>query len=342
MKLRNFNLTIIGSFFFAVNIFCAVDSNANTNTNSNKIEFSDKADYHAPIGVMRDHLHKKGELMTSYRYSYMKMRGLRNGDDKISDSTAQVNNMVVGKEMTMEMHMLGAMYGVTDKLTVAVMGNIVVKDMDHSHRSNGKFNREVENFGDTKIHALHGFYNKKNHQVQLNLGLSLPTGNINKKYNGARLPYAMQIGSGSYEFLPGLSLSGRADGFSYGGQVNGIFRLDGNENGYKLGDEYNITTWIATNLNENFSISSRLDYNKNEAVEGKDSSLNIAMTPLADPSLQDRQKLDLLFGMNFVVSSGLFSDNKLAVEFGRTIYQRIAGPNLDNDYKITAGWQKVF
>ena len=314
-----------------VNLLFTVNSNA-----------SDKPDHHAPIGVMRDHVHKKGEIMTSYRYSYMKMKGLRDKNGKISNAQAHQNYMVLGKEMTMEMHMIGAMYGVTDKLTLSAMGNIMVKNMDHSHKMAADFNREVEDFGDSKIHALYEFVNDGNYRAQLNLGLSLPTGNINKKYNGARLPYGMQIGSGSYEFLPGLSLSGEGDGFSYGMQINGVFRLDGNENGYKLGDEYNITSWIAKNLNENLSISSRLDYNKNEAVEGKDSSLNIAMTPLADPSLQDREKLDLLFGVNFIVSRGVLSGNRIALEFGRTIYQKIAGPNLGNDYKFVIGWQKSF
>ena len=32
-----------------------------------------RADSHAPIGVMGDHMHKKGKFMTSYRYMYMDM-----------------------------------------------------------------------------------------------------------------------------------------------------------------------------------------------------------------------------------------------------------------------------
>src|SRR6056297_729110 len=43
-----------------------------------------RADGHAPIGVMGDHRHKTGEVMLSYRYMFMDMRGNRTGDDSIS------------------------------------------------------------------------------------------------------------------------------------------------------------------------------------------------------------------------------------------------------------------
>jgi len=316
------------------------------NSYSHDYKTSLRPDDHAPIGVMRDHVHKKGEFMTSYRFSYMKMKGLRNGDDKVTTADALNSYMVAPTEMTMKMHMLGAMYGITNQLSLSAMGSFVEKDMYHIHRMTGEFNREIDDIGDTKINALYEFYNKDANRFQFNLGLSLPTGNIDKKYNGTRLPYPMQIGSGSYELLPGISYSGRQDSFSYGGQINGTFRLDTNDNGYKLGDQYNITAWVARKLNNAFSASSRLDYNKNEAIEGRDSSLdmmvNMNMSPTAKTSLQDKERLDLLFGVNFLMPKGFLEGNRLAVEFGAPIYQRIDGPMLETDYKITIGWQNTF
>ena len=77
----------------------------------------------------------------------------------------------------------------------------------------------------------------------------------------------MQIGSGSYEFLPGISYSSNYNQFYYGGQINNIFRLNNNKHNYKLGDHYNITSWIGKKINRNFSLSARLNYNKNESIE---------------------------------------------------------------------------
>ena len=48
--------------------------------------FGSQAIGHAPIGVMADHMHKKGESMISLRASYMKMRGNSLDGNSISDS----------------------------------------------------------------------------------------------------------------------------------------------------------------------------------------------------------------------------------------------------------------
>lgn len=302
-----------------------------------------QAIYHAPIGVIRDHIHKKGELMTSYRFSYMQMKGLRNGDDKISNPTALNQHPNIPTKMTMQMHMFGAMYGLTDQFTISAMGGFMTKDMDHLNKNTGYFNREVEGISDSKINLLYQFYNKNSNRAQFNIGLSLPTGDIDKKQpNGTtRLPYPMQIGSGSYELLPGISYSNDKKIFSFGGQINGVFRLESNKHNYKLGDSYNITTWIAKSLNNSFSISSRLDYNKYEAIEGRDGGLNTNVIATADPAFQERESLDLLIGANFLMKKGFLEGNRLAIEFGIPIYQNIAGPMLETDYKFVIGWQKL-
>ena len=79
-----------------------------------------RSDGHAPIGVMGDHLHKKGEWMLSYRYMHMDMDGNRIGTRNVSPQTiaTTVPNRfsppptlrVVPLWMTMDMHMFGAMH----------------------------------------------------------------------------------------------------------------------------------------------------------------------------------------------------------------------------------------
>ena len=327
MKLK----TVLTSFY--ISIF-SISSYANSNH---------KVDGHAPIGVARDHIHKKGEIMGSYRISYAKMKGLRENDDDITISDVLNDYNMSPTEMTMKMHMAGLMYGITDNFTISAMGSFIEKDMDLINRMNAQSERKVDGIGDSQINLSYGYFAQDYGRSQLNLALSLPTGSINQKYDGARLAYPIQVGSGSYELRPGISYSGYKDNlFSYGGQLNAIFRLDSNDNGYKLGDSYNATSWIAKKLNDFFSISTRLDYNKNEAIEGSDSTLTPNMMPGADTSIQDKERLDLLFGVNFMMHHGFFQGNRLAIEFGKPIYQRMGGPLLKNDYKLTIGWQNTF
>ena len=282
--------------------------------------------------------------MTSYRFSYMKMKGLQSGNNKVTTGDSLNLYPNTPTKMTMRMHMPGVMYGVTDNFTVAGMASFVEKDMDHIHRVSGKFNRETDGIGDSKINGLYQFYNDGTNRAQFNLGISLPTGSINKKQpnQASRLPYPMQIGSGSYELLPGLSFTQNNGDYSFGAQVNAVFRLDSNKYGYKLGDSYNLTSWVAKEVSDSVSLSSRLDYHKNEAVEGVDTSLNPNMIATANGNLQDRERLDLLFGVNYVFSGGYLAGNRLAVEFGAPVYQRVAGPILGVDYRVVVGWQKGF
>ena len=60
-----------------------------------------RADAHAPIGVMGDHLHPKGGLMISYRHMNMFMDGNRDGSNLIDDSEVYNDYMVAPQEMGM-------------------------------------------------------------------------------------------------------------------------------------------------------------------------------------------------------------------------------------------------
>ena len=102
------------------------------------VKHAPRADAHIPIGVMGDHRHHEGELMLSYRYMQMQMEGNLIGEDSVSPDTiaTTVPNRFFGRpmqpptlrivptEMSMEMHMLSAMFGVTD--TVTLMGMVPI------------------------------------------------------------------------------------------------------------------------------------------------------------------------------------------------------------------------
>lgn len=75
---------------------------------------------------MADHTHHAGGWMLSYRYMHMSMDGINASDMEAS----MAGYSVVPTEMTMDMHMLGAMYAPSDKLTLMLMTNYVLKDMD--------------------------------------------------------------------------------------------------------------------------------------------------------------------------------------------------------------------
>ena len=82
---------------------------------------AERPDSHAPIGVMGDHTHNKGELMFAYRYMRMFMDGNRDGTNNVSASNVLSSYVVTPLQMTTQMHMFGFMYGLNQTATLTAM-----------------------------------------------------------------------------------------------------------------------------------------------------------------------------------------------------------------------------
>ncbi|MGI9535053.1 MAG: transporter, partial [Thermodesulfobacteriota bacterium] len=305
-------------------------------------DYKFRADDHAPIGVMGEHTHKQGEVMFSYRYMFMKMEGLRDGTDSLSTGDVLEQFMVTPTDMDVQMHMFGAMYAVTNKLTMMGMIPYIKKSMNHLTRMGGRFKTESEGFGDFKLTGLYKILDwGNNNNVILNFGLSFPTGSIDEKDAtpmgpNQQLPYPMQLGSGTWDLLPGITYNGRINNLNWGGQAIGVVRLGENDRDYTLGDRLNLTAWTAYNLNYWLSGSFRLDWGFWGNIDGADPDLNPVIVPTADPDLQGGNRLDALFGINFVNQLGpkWLKGQRLAAEFGFPLYQDLDGPQLETDWVL--------
>jgi len=332
-----------------------------------------RADGHAPIGVMGEHMHHKGEWMLSYRYMYMGMEGNRIGTENVSPDTivTTVPNRffglpmqpptlrIVPLRMTMEMHMLGAMYAPTDKLTLMVMANYMDKEMRHvtyqgamGTTVRGHFTTQSEGLGDTRLTALYRLYEDARHNhVHLNLGLSLPTGSVTERgtvltpmntRSSVRLPYAMQLGTGTFDLLPGLTYTGRTGALSWGAQYCAEIRLqDENDEGYAWGDKHTVTGWLAYEWAPWISTSLRLDAMTQARIDGIDPSI-MGPVQTANPDFYGGERVAAYFGVNLAGQRGAVRGHRLALEVGAPIFQNLNGPQLETDWTLTVGWQKAF
>jgi len=302
-------------------------------------EFTDRPDGHAPIGVMGDHTHETGEWMVSYRFRSMLMDGNRDGTSEISTEEVLADYMVAPLDMQMSMHMFGVMHAPSDQLTLMAMLPYMSVEMDHETRNGTKFTTEGDGIGDVKIGGLYKIADNGNSSVHLNAGVSLPTGDIDitddTPAGRNRLPYPMQIGSGTYDLLPGITYSGYADWGSWGAQADATVRLGENDNDYTLGNKYGGTAWVAKTLGSKVSTSLRLRYETTEDIDGADPTLNARMIPTADPELRGGERLDAAVGINVLVGSG----HRFAIEYQIPVEQDLDGPQLETQQALTAGWQ---
>ncbi|MEO1136368.1 MAG: transporter [Pseudomonadota bacterium] len=330
---------------------------------------------HAPIGVMGDHMHKKGEVMFSYRFMRMNMEGSRIGTDGVTpdEIVTTVPNRFFGSpmqpptlrvvplEMTMDMHMVGAMYAPTDWLTLMAMGTLVDNGMDHVTYQGamgttvlGEFRTGSFGFGDTKVAGLVRLMNRDvgsvRHHAHLNAGLSLPTGSITETDQiltpmGAtptpRLPYPMQLGSGTFDFQPGVTYTGSGEQFSWGAQYLATFRAGTNDEGYSLGDKHEATAWAQWGPAPWFAFSGRLAFRAQDPIDGIDPVI-VAPVQTANPDFQGGDRLDVGVGVNFAGQQGVIKGHRLAVEMLFPVHQDLNGPQLETDWTLTLGWQKAF
>jgi hypothetical protein len=324
-------------------------------------------DSHAPIRIMGDHMHKQGEWMVSYRFMQMTMDGNIQGRDRISadDIVMQVENpnpgpanvRVVPLEMNSDMHMLGVMYAPNDDITLMLMLNYLEKTMDHQTYMGmmgttqlGRFRTETSGLGDTKLGLLWRLNQGPMHKLHLNIGLSIPTGSIDEEGEvltpmnmrpSIRLPYPMQLGSGTYDFEPGITYSGIKAKVGWGLQYKAIIRTGENDEGYSLGDSHKISGWSSYRLSDPVSMSVGLDFHDLGKIDGRDDQI-LAPVATANPDNFGGQLVNLSVGLNFVGQNGWIKGQRFALEYSSNIFQDANGVQMEMQDMLTLGYQYAF
>ena len=338
---------------------------------------------HGPAGVMFDHmLSKADEVMVGYRFMHGRQSGdTLHGSNPVSDLDI-VNNGGCGTgrnrcrltptNMNMNMHMLDIMYAPTDWLNLMLMPQFMDMDMNlrtlngappvpvggHVHTGTGHATGGV---GDTGMYALIKVLDIPLHHVHLALGFSAPTGDVdiklrrNHQQDEGLIHYGMQLGSGTWDFKPSLTYTGKLDDWSWGGQISGTKRLeDKNASGYALGDMFQSTAWGGYSLTRWLSASIRGVYTVQGAVSGQFNptqgvvnsklvnNVNPKAGPMDLPSSYGGRYWDVGFGLNATVTGGALAGNSFGFEWLQPVGTDVNGYQLDREGGLSATWSIMF
>lgn len=314
-----------------------------------------------PTGIMISHVHSKNEWMLSYRYMNMSMGGMFAGNTPINEMDVYVHYLMLSDKMRMDMHMLMAMYGITDRFTLMAMFNYNYNTMNmppspfassHNHSANttGSITLHTmtsHGIGDTRLQILYALVHRQKSQLLLSAGVSIPTGSIQKKYASAmypdkRLPYVMQLGSGTLDVLPAISYMYQWPKCTFSTQLTSVIRAGRNRVGYQLGNEFTFNTWLAYQWLKPLSSSIRFEAVTTDKITGYDSQLYAYTEPSANPYNYGGKRMNVYAGAVFQPAKGLFSKHRLGVECGYPLYQHMNGIQMRAGKTVNASWAYVF
>lgn len=347
MKRRLF--LFLGMFCSAFNLFSQCDSMNGCRMNDMDMN---------SVAVLDGHQHKAGMWMFSYSYMNSLMQNNYSGITKVSDQSIFEKYIMSPINMRMDIHMLTGMYGVSNKLSLMVMLNYNYRNMDMKMLS-GQMNMGMgspsmtmkstsRGLGDTKVSSRYNLVSTKGHSLTADVGLSLPTGSINKTEKddltryGEKQVYMMQTGSGTFDLLPGITYSYRKTTYTLGAQATAVIHPYYNRQGYKLGNEFSVSAWSAYEWLKNTSVYLRLNYNMSGQIQGADPGISTPLEPAADTKNYGGSLLKGFFGMAYFFHDGFLKNTKIAAEFGLPVYQNFNGIQIATSYNSMISWTLIF
>ncbi len=317
----------------------------------------------SPAGTMISHGHPKGGWMITYSLMRAELNGHLDGTKSISDDVIFNSYLMSPQTMRMDMHMLMGMYGCGARLSLMAMFSYTRMTMTmtmpqgstHVHNMPGMtgvvssdMTMKSAGIGDSKIWALYKLGTGEGSSLVASAGISIPSGstdlqgNSENMFENQHLPYMMQLGTGSFDFLPGITYLKKSGRSSWSAQLLGTLRPFDNANSYRWGNELIVNAWFSRQFAQWISTSLRVEGVFSSSISGFDPMVLKVMEPDADADNYGGQRCLIFGGINLYVNSGVFSDTKAAIEIGLPLYQNLNGPQLATEFQILIGLTKSF
>src|SRR5208337_3096610 len=204
----------------------------------------------------------------------------------------------------------------------------------------------TDGLGDVSVTGLFRIYEDGVNHIHVNLGLSLPTGSTTEQMNMLtpmsltpsymlmRATYGMQLGTGTYDLLPGLTYTADKDLWSWGAAYRGRIALDSDQ-GYHWGDTHQVTGWLGYTFIPGVTGTARIAGTVQGKIDGKDPQIFGGMQG-ASPANYGGERVDLFGGIEIAGHEFGLGHTRLAIEAGAPLYQNLNGPQIGENWQLNA------
>jgi outer membrane putative beta-barrel porin/alpha-amylase len=324
-----------------------------------------------PLNIPGGGIPEPHEFRLKVSQMFMSMGPLRDGTTNLSEGSLLAppgtpgKFVVVPSAMQMHMTMIGGAYSFTDNFAVMAMTSYNFNRMQMEFNAGltaatGRpgFTMESRGFGDIKLLGKYRLYSDDNlapkDQVSALFGVSVPTGNIDKKFrnnpvpgqNGTILPYKMQLGSGTFDPSLGVAYQGSQDPYWYGATALYTARVYDNNRGYQQGDEFKLDVYGMYQFHEQSVVHLQLngsweDRYSDQPDAGKQGQGHLMgnpalpfTSPLFDPGNYGGRKVAVTAGIQWQP----LPLNVIELNGSVPFYQDLRGPQLKEDYRVMLSW----
>jgi hypothetical protein len=285
--------------------------------------------------------------LLSHRFNNTSFDGLRDGTHGVSTASVLGAFPIAPTHETAQTHYFLFEFGPTDDFTFQFILPVILRKIDYVNQQGRHLITDVTDPFDLQFNSMWVLHRWDRQQVHLNFGLRTPNGIFDQQGqfptpSSPALTYPMRTSDGTWDLLPGLTYRGQSNYWTWGAQALGTVRLGINRYGYRLGDEANLNGWISRKLTDSVSASMRLNGYFIGNIFGADQRLNANLVPTNRTNFQAGQRLNILFGLNYVFPSGILQGQRLGVEGGVPLYQNLSGPQLQQRYEIWTNLSVMF
>jgi len=303
-----------------------------------------------PLNIPGGGIAETHEFRIKLSPSFMRMEGMREGTHRHDTREILGEFMAAPLEMEMTMVNLSLGYSLTDDLFAGLMLMYVDKAMVMKDRQGRKWEMRSQGLSDTMLMTKYRLYANDplipTDQVSLLLGMNLPTGSISQKDEGRRLPYGMQLGSGTLDPLLGVLYQGSSSPWWWGVNLLYTPRFYDNREGYRLGDEFRYDLYLMHQPRYDLVLEFQLNGWWGEGIDGERDEVERGvghqlsdpqrpyMTPLWDPHSYGGNRLEMTWGVQW--QPWMF--HILNVQLTVPLLQDYRGLHMERDYQLMFNW----
>lgn len=344
----------------------------------------------APAGVADAHAPgRAGQWMLGYRYLFASQSGaMRHGASGASGAgdAAIVHHAgcdapgcsVRPRAMHMHMHMLDLMVAVTPRLAVMLMPQFMDMSMRLAPLAGGvpsvhaaHDGHQVGGVGDLGVAARYTLYADGARQLAVSLGLSLPTGEADRRLNPVAghdhdpglvrgpdfLHYGMQLGSGTWDLQPSLVYTDGVAAWSWGARLGAVTRAgQRNAAGYALGDRLETSAWLGIDPLPGVTFTLRGLVTWQGKVRGefdahREQDLDLGTTiqvpnaiagPMDSRDGYGGRYVDLGVGIGVTLPRGWLGGSRVACEWLQPVSEVVNGYQLERDGALAVSWSLMY